>query len=64
MPINTDKILKELEKGTPDELYAAFFYIKGAVQRMIEIEQKQVEERANELQNKIDEIVGEKKSLP
>ena len=58
MPINTDKILKELEKGTPDEMYVVFNQIKDFVQISLTAEQEQVEKKASELQNKIDRLSG------
>lgn len=58
MPINTDKILKELEKGTPEEQYESYLLIKDFVQKSLAAQQKEVEEKANELQNKIDRLLG------
>jgi len=58
MPINTDKILKELEKGTPDEQYVVFQQVKDFVQKSLTAEQKEVEEKSSELQNKIDRLSG------
>lgn len=58
MPINTDKILKELEKGTPDEQYVVFQQVKDFVQKSLTTEQKEVEEKASELQNKIERLSG------
>ncbi len=58
MPINTDKILKELEKGTPEEQYEVFHQVKDFVQKSLTAEQKEVEEKASELQNKIDRLSG------
>jgi len=48
------KIFSELGKLTPNELYIAYLKIKEFVAQTLEAEQKLVEEKANELQNKID----------
>ncbi len=55
---NEQKIFSELGKLTPNELYIAFQKIKEFVQKSLEAEQKIVEEKANELQSKIDKLNG------
>jgi len=56
--INTDKIIKELSKGNATEQYEAFQKIKSFIQQSMEAEQKELEEKSNEIQSKIDRIVG------
>ena len=51
---NEQKIFSELGKLTPNELYIAYLKIKEFVAQTLAAEQKLVEEKANELQNKID----------
>ena len=51
---NEQKIFSELGKLTPNELYIAYLKIKEFVAQTLQAEQKLVEEKANELQNKID----------
>lgn len=58
MPIKIDKIYSELSKGTPEEQYEAYLLIKDFVQKSLAAQQKEVEEKANELQNKIDRLLG------
>jgi len=58
MPINTDKILKELSKGSADEQYEAWIQIKEAVGKALSEEQKQVENKATELQSKVDRVLN------
>lgn len=53
---NEQKIFSELGKLTPNELYIAFQKIKEFVQQSLEAEQKIVEDKANELQSKIDKL--------
>ena len=48
------KVFSELGKLTPNELYIAYLKIKEFVAQTLQAEQKLVEEKANELQNKID----------
>ena len=55
---NEQKIFSELGKLAPNELYIAFQKIKEFVQQSLEAEQKIVEEKANELQSKIDKLNG------
>ena len=55
---NEQKIFSELGKLTPNELYIAFQKIKEFVQQSLEAEQKIVEEKANELQSKINKLNG------
>lgn len=57
--ISIDKIKKELAKGTPDEQYDAYLQVKDFVQQNIEAEQKALEDKASELQSKINRINGE-----
>ena len=54
MAYNEQKIFSELGKLTPNELYIAYLKIKEFVAKTLEAEQKLVEEKANELQSKID----------
>lgn len=54
MAYNEQKIFSELGKLTPNELYIAYLKIKEFVTQTLAAEQKLVEEKANELQNKID----------
>jgi hypothetical protein len=56
MNIKLDKIVKELEKGSPDEQYAAFQEIKDFVQLSLANEQKILDEKSSELQSKIDRL--------
>ena len=58
MPIKIDKIYSELAKGTPEEQYESYLLIKDFVQKSLAAQQKEVEEKANELQNKIDRLLG------
>ena len=58
MPIKIDKIYPELSKGTPEEQYEAYLLIKDFVQKSLAAQQKEVEEKANELQNKIERLSG------
>jgi len=51
---NEQKVFSELGKLTHNELYIAYLKIKEFVAQTLEAEQKLVEEKANELQNKID----------
>jgi len=53
---NEQKIFSELGKLTPNELYIAFQKVKEFVQKSLEAEQKIVEEKASELQSKIDKL--------
>jgi len=55
---NEQKIFSELGKLTPNELYIAFQKIKEFVHKSLEEERKIVEEKANELQSKIDGLNG------
>ena len=54
MAYNEQKIFSELGKLTPNELYIAYLKIKEFVAQTLQAEQKLVEEKANELQSKID----------
>ena len=51
---NEQKVFSELGKLTPNELYIAYLKIKEFVAQTLQAEQKLVEEKANELQSKID----------
>ena len=50
MPINTDKIAKELEKGTPEEQYEVYLKVKEWVQIALEGQQQEIEKKNNEIQ--------------
>ena len=52
------KVFSELGKLTPNELYIAYLKIKEFVAQTLEAEQKLVEEKANELQSKIERLNG------
>lgn len=52
------KIFSELGKLTPNELYIAYLKIKEFVAQTLQAEQKLVEEKANELQSKIERLNG------
>lgn len=56
MPINTEKIKKELEKGNPDEQYTAFQEIKDFVQLSLAEEQRILDEKSSELASKIEKL--------
>lgn len=56
--INTDKIFKELSKGTPEEMFDTLSPIKEFVQKALTQKQLETEDAANELQKKIQEIVN------
>lgn len=56
MPINTEKILKELSKGTVDEQIEAFKAIKEAITKSVQEEQQQLELKANNLQTTLDRL--------
>lgn len=56
MPINTEKILKELSKGTVDEQIEAFKAIKEAITKSVQEEQQQLEQKANNLQTTLDRL--------
>lgn len=51
---NEQRLFSELGKLTPNELYIAYLKIKEFVAQTLQAEQKLVEEKANELQSKID----------
>ena len=53
---NEQKIFSELGKLTPNELYIAYLKIKEFVAQTLQAEQELVEEKANELQSKIDYV--------
>lgn len=52
------KVFSELGKLTPNELYIAYLKIKEFVAQTLQAEQKLVEEKANELQSKIERLNG------
>ena len=56
MAYNEQKVFSELGKLTPNELYIAYLKIKEFVAQTLQAEQKLVEEKANELQSKIDKL--------
>jgi Skp family chaperone for outer membrane proteins len=56
--INTEKILKELDKGSILEQVDAFNSIKDHVAKNIEKAQQEAEEKANHLQNTFNRITG------
>ena len=58
MSIKIDKIYSELSKGNFEEQYEAYLLVKDFVQKSLSAKQKEVEEKANELQNKIDRLSG------
>ena len=58
MAINIDKIVKELSKGNPDELLAAFNEIKSFVTLEVQEERERLQDKASELQSSIDKING------
>ena len=55
---NMDKVFKELNKVPPEEIYAVYLTIKDFVSEKLTTHQKQTEEKASELQSKIDKIKG------
>ena len=55
---NEQKVFSELGKLTPNELYIAYLKIKEFVAQTLQAEQKLVEEKANELQSKIERLNG------
>lgn len=59
MAINSDKILKELSKGTTEEQVAAYHLVKDAVTQSLADAQKKAEETASQLQSTIDRINGQ-----
>jgi len=56
MPINTEKIKKEFSKGSIDELVKAFYEVKTFVAELVEIAQKQADEKASQLQSEYERI--------
>lgn len=56
--INIDSIKKQIVKGDIDEQITAFNQIKSFITENLQAHQKQAEEKANDLQNKIDRING------
>jgi len=55
---NEQRLFSELGKLTPNELYIAYLKIKEFVAQTLQAEQKLVEEKANELQSKIERLNG------
>ena len=58
MPINIEKIQKELSKGTPYEQYEAYLKVKEFVQVALEAEREEVEKKNNEILSKIERLSG------
>lgn len=58
MPINTDKIIKELEKGSVVEQVEAYKLVKTFVTNSLQEEQKKKEEEASQLQSTLENING------
>lgn len=56
MPINTEKIKKELSKGDIGELVLAFYEVKTFVAELVEAAQKQADEKASQLQTTLERI--------
>jgi len=56
--INLDKIEKELSKGTVAEQIAAYDWVKSFVTLKVMEHQKELAEKANELQLTLDSING------
>ncbi len=57
MPINLDKIRKEIEKGENiEDKVKAYYDIKDFISTLVAAEQKAKEEEANKLQNIHDRI--------
>ena len=54
--INTDKILKELDRGTVEDQYSALALIKSHIQKNLETEQKIAEDKSNMLSSQIQKI--------
>lgn len=58
MAINIEKIKTELSKGNTDEQHDAYLQIKDFISDELNQAQQKADERANELQNKINKING------
>lgn len=56
--INLEKIEKELSKGNSDEKIEAYQKIKAFIASSIQAEQEELQDRATDLQNKIESIKG------
>lgn len=56
MPINNEKILKELAKGSPAEQHETYLLVKQVVTQTLQEEQAKKEQEANDLQSKIDRL--------
>ena len=54
--INIEKITKELSKGNADEQHDAYLKVKDFVAATMAAAQKEADEKANELQSKIDKL--------
>lgn len=54
--INIEKIKAEIDKGTIEQQYDAFQLIKTHIHSNIEAEQKGAEDRASDLQSKMEKI--------
>lgn len=55
---NEQKIFEEIDKLTPDESYQLLQRVKDFIQKKLEAEQKEADERSSELQSKIQKISG------
>lgn len=58
MPINTEKITKEIDKGTLEEAVQAYYQVKEYVATLVQIAQKEADEKSTQLQNTYDRIKG------
>jgi len=56
MPINIEKIKKELSKGDVDEVTDDFFELKKFTAELVEAAQKQADEKASQLQTTLERI--------
>lgn len=54
--ISIEKIKKELDKGTVDEVIAAFREVKNIVAEKVELAQREADEKANQLQQQLENI--------
>lgn len=60
MPIiKTEKILKELEKGSVDEMIEVFNQIKSFVTEQVQKEQQALEAKSDQLQSTLNRINGQ-----
>ncbi len=57
MPINLEKIRKEIDKSESiEETIKAYYELKQYISTLVEAAQKTAEEKANELQGTLDKI--------